>query len=246
MEAPGSYHGKINSPHLLSTFKLPLLSFSREKAVFVLDHSYSEKKAWSFPDSWFRGNLETGRRPSEILPPDPHPVRYTSVSRSPVALSVPTLIHALALIQAAVITELSRFRKAAGPCIRYTDLQTQTQHISDTDLQVPHYDLQVVPSCADTEGNSALNLWFPSLPTSQIFFGALRRQSFSFFASQFGVFLWICLSSLPSWSKIQLVCPQQSPSSRFDDRENSHALIITEVLLSQQQSGCWRCFVSPP
>lgn len=76
------------------------------------------------------------------------------------ALSVPILIHMLALIQAAVITELSRFRKAAGPCIRYTDLQTQTQHISDTDLQVPHYDLQVVPfySCADTEGNSALNL----------------------------------------------------------------------------------------
>lgn len=50
------------------------------------------------------GILETGRRPSEILPPDPHPVRYTSVSRSPVTPIVPTLIaRAGALMQAAVI-----------------------------------------------------------------------------------------------------------------------------------------------
>lgn len=58
------------------------------------------------------GILETGRRPSEILPPDPHPVRYTSVSRSPVTPIVPTLIaRAGALMQAAVI---GRFRKGCS------------------------------------------------------------------------------------------------------------------------------------
>lgn len=57
-----------------------------------------------------------------MLPPGPHPVRYTCVSGSPVALSVPTLIDALALIQAAVITELNRFRKGCSESV--TDTQT--------------------------------------------------------------------------------------------------------------------------
>lgn len=38
----------------------------------------------------------------------------------PVALSVPTLIDALALIQAAVITELNRFRKGCGESVEDT------------------------------------------------------------------------------------------------------------------------------
>lgn len=61
------------------------------------------------------GILETGRRPSEILPPDPHPVRYTSVSRPPVTPIVPTLIaRAGSLMQATVIKQVQKRLQSEG------------------------------------------------------------------------------------------------------------------------------------
>lgn len=77
--------------------KTPPLSFlcshPQEKTLYLCWIAAALKKRFGPPlltDSV--GILETGRRPSEILPPDPHPVRYTSVSRSPVTPIVPTLI----------------------------------------------------------------------------------------------------------------------------------------------------------
>lgn len=82
----------------------------QEKKLYLCWIAAALKKRFGpFPITDSVSILETGRRPSEILPPAPHPVRYTSVSRSPVTPIVPTLIaRAGSLMQATVVKQLQK------------------------------------------------------------------------------------------------------------------------------------------